>query len=98
MNLTTFKSDIERRRQATKTLSDSLELAQDMNNEVRTVSYLLHPPSLDECGLTSALRGYVEGFSERSKIQGQIGDSGRLRSAAARNGGGPVSDGAGVPH
>ena len=32
------------------------------------MSHLLHPPLLDEVGLDSALRWYMEGFSERSKI------------------------------
>ncbi len=36
--------------------------------EVRTVSHLLHPPLLDESGLMSAIRWYVEGFSKRSNI------------------------------
>lgn len=35
---------------------------------MRTLSYLLHPPLLDEAGLSSALRWYVEGFSKRSNI------------------------------
>ena len=35
---------------------------------IRTLSYLLHPPFLDEAGLVSALRWYVEGFSRRSGI------------------------------
>jgi signal transduction histidine kinase len=39
-----------------------------MSREIRTISHLLHPPLLDESGLTSALRWYVEGFAERSKI------------------------------
>jgi two-component system, NarL family, sensor kinase len=37
-------------------------------SEIRTVSYLLHPPLLDEVGLKSALEDYVSGFGERSKI------------------------------
>jgi PAS domain S-box-containing protein len=37
--------------------------------ETRTVSYLLHPPLLDEAGLASAIRWYVEGFAERSGIE-----------------------------
>ena len=39
------------------------------SRELRTVSYLLHPPYLDEAGLGLALRYYVEGFEERSGIQ-----------------------------
>jgi two-component system NarL family sensor kinase len=39
-----------------------------MTSEVRTISHLLHPPLLDEAGLSSALRWYVDGFALRSKI------------------------------
>lgn len=37
--------------------------------EIRTLSYLLHPPLLDDFGLVHAMREYVDGFSERSGIQ-----------------------------
>ena len=37
--------------------------------ETRTISYLLHPPMLDEAGLGSAARWYVDGFSRRSGIK-----------------------------
>jgi PAS domain S-box-containing protein len=47
----------------TKSLSD------DLSREIRTFSYLLHPPLLDEAGLESALRWYVDGFSKRSAIK-----------------------------
>jgi len=69
MNLTTMLTEIERLTQIKNAASDSLELAQEMSKEVRTVSYLLHPPLLDEAGLASALRWYVQGFSERGTIQ-----------------------------
>jgi signal transduction histidine kinase len=36
--------------------------------QIRTMSHLLHPPLLDEMGLFSALRWYVEGFAKRSGI------------------------------
>ncbi|HEU0005568.1 MAG TPA: ATP-binding protein, partial [Terriglobia bacterium] len=36
--------------------------------EIRTLSYLLHPPILDQAGLASALRWYIDGFSKRSGI------------------------------
>jgi PAS domain S-box-containing protein len=45
------------------------KLSDDLSREIRTLSYLLHPPLLDEAGLESALRWYVEGFSQRSKIK-----------------------------
>jgi signal transduction histidine kinase len=46
----------------------SQQLSDDLSKEIRTLSYLLHPPLLDEAGLTSALQWYVEGFSKRSTI------------------------------
>jgi signal transduction histidine kinase len=51
MNLNTVGTDIDRLSQTAKAVSDSVALAQEMNKEVRTVSYLLHPPLLDEAGL-----------------------------------------------
>ena len=50
-------------------LADSLALAGAVSRELRTQSYLLHPPLLDERGLRSALRWFVEGFTARSGIQ-----------------------------
>src|SRR5437899_3475386 len=51
-----------------KLLLESLELAGQSAREIRTLSYLLHPPLLDELGLTSALYYYAEGFAKRSGI------------------------------
>lgn len=53
---------------AGKLFDDCRELADAAAREIRTVSYLMHPPLLDEAGLVSALRWFVRGFSERSKI------------------------------
>jgi signal transduction histidine kinase len=50
-------------------VSDSLIMADLCNSEIRTISYLLHPPLLDEVGLASAISWYVEGFSQRSGIR-----------------------------
>jgi PAS domain S-box-containing protein len=44
------------------------ELVQQLHREIRTTSYLLHPPLLDETGLPSALSWYVQGLSERSGL------------------------------
>jgi signal transduction histidine kinase len=44
------------------------DVLQQSIREVRTVSYLLHPPLLDEAGLATALRCYVDGYVERSGI------------------------------
>ncbi len=38
-------------------------------SEVRTISYLLHPPLLEELGLAGVLPWYITGFSERSRIR-----------------------------
>ncbi|HYU45869.1 MAG TPA: PAS domain S-box protein [Terriglobales bacterium] len=56
----------------TKALSESLALADQCLNDTRTVSHLLHPPLLDQVGLLSALRWYVQGFVERSDIRVQL--------------------------
>ncbi len=68
MNLAAVGSDIERLQVAANTVNDSAALVQELSNEVRTISHLLHPPLLDEAGLASALRWYTEGFAQRSKI------------------------------
>jgi PAS domain S-box-containing protein len=50
-------------------LEENLSLIGQACAEIRTVSYLLHPPLLDEAGLESALKWYIDGFAERSKIK-----------------------------
>src|SRR6185437_3549107 len=49
-------------------LSESRDLVQRCLQETRTLSYLLHPPLLDEMGFASAAKWYVQGFAERSGI------------------------------
>lgn len=50
-------------------LKDCLMLLDDSISETRTISHLLHPPLLDEAGLNSAARWFVEGFAKRSGIE-----------------------------
>jgi signal transduction histidine kinase len=50
-------------------LDDANALADEALKEIRTTSYLLHPPLLDEAGFASAARWFVEGFSKRSNIK-----------------------------
>jgi signal transduction histidine kinase len=63
-----------------RALAESRSLAEQCSREVRTLAYLLHPPLLDEAGLVSAVRWYVEGFTKRSGIDVvmNLGEVGRL--------------------
>jgi len=53
---------------AQQVLSEAVGLIRKIEDEIRTLSYLLHPPLLDEFGLRSALSWYAEGFTRRSGI------------------------------
>jgi PAS domain S-box-containing protein len=61
-------------------VTESLSLAEQCSHEIRTLSYLLHPPLLDELGLVSALRAYTTGYTQRTGIQVELkmGEIGRL--------------------
>jgi PAS domain S-box-containing protein len=73
MNLSALQdSAVQQNLRVSRLAADSLQLAEDLSREIRTLSYLLHPPLLDESGLTSALQWYVDGFSQRSKISVEI--------------------------
>lgn len=50
-------------------LSDSIQYLEQSIAETRTLSHLLHPPLLDEVGLTSAAKWYIEGFAQRSGVE-----------------------------
>jgi PAS domain S-box-containing protein len=68
---------------AARAISDNARLVEQVSSEIRTISHLLHPPLLDLAGLSSALRWYVDGFSERSNIKVDLeipADLGRLPS------------------
>jgi signal transduction histidine kinase len=83
MNLSLVRNDVERMSGIISALNDSENLVREMSSEVRTISHLLHPPLLDEAGLCSALRWYVDGFSQRSGIRLDLNipdDFGRLPS------------------
>jgi len=57
------------------------ETVQQLHREIRTASYLLHPPLLDETGLASALSWYVQGLVQRSGLDINLSipdDFGRL--------------------
>jgi len=71
MNLHAVQDKVfgEKPRQA---LLESLSLAERCSQEIRTLSYLLHPPLLDELGLMSALRSYTAGYTQRTGIQTEL--------------------------
>jgi two-component system NarL family sensor kinase len=52
-----------------RAVSENASLLEQASREIRTISYLLHPPLLEVAGLASALAWYVDGFSERSQIK-----------------------------
>jgi PAS domain S-box-containing protein len=82
MNLTLLESENGQvTRNAARAIKESLSLVAQLSNDLRTISHLLHPPLLDEVGLSSGLRLYLEGFTERSKIKVELDlpdDFGRL--------------------
>jgi PAS domain S-box-containing protein len=70
MNLVPLEQSLAKQNpELDKLAVSSIGLVDELSKELRTMSHLLHPPLLDEAGLKSALRWYVEGFAERSGIQ-----------------------------
>jgi PAS domain S-box-containing protein len=62
-------------------VEETERLVQQLEKEIRTTSYLLHPPLLDEAGLCSALSWHVEGLNKRSDVHTSLeiaSDFGRL--------------------
>ena len=59
-------------------MQESLDLVGQLSKEIRTLSYLLHPPLLDETGLSEALRWYLQGLAERSDLKIRLGVSENL--------------------
>lgn len=72
MNLAAVGTDIDRLLKTAATVNSSAALVQELSREIRTISYLLHPPLLDDAGLGPALHWYVDGFAERSEIKVEL--------------------------
>lgn len=68
---------------AQRLLDESLSMAEECSRQMRTISHLLHPPLLDELGLESALRWYIDGFARRSGIRVTIEVDERCRHLGA---------------
>ena len=62
------RSSVPLEKKARLALSEARRVLREMSKEIRTLSYLLHPPVLDELGLASAVKEYAHGFGERSGI------------------------------
>jgi two-component system NarL family sensor kinase len=70
MNIAALQSQSDKLDSAgARAISENAAMVEQISREIRTISHLLHPPLLDLAGLASALRWYVDGFSERSKIR-----------------------------
>jgi signal transduction histidine kinase len=67
MNLEMFAT-----RRTDDLLEEAIQLLDQSIAETRTISHLLHPPLLDEAGLASAAKWYLEGFALRSGIEVKI--------------------------
>jgi len=73
MNLSTLLSKASKLGpDAAKAVEENRNLVDQALRDIRTMSYLLHPPLLDEIGLASALQWYLGGFAERSKIAASL--------------------------
>ncbi len=70
MNLARIVAEVKKDApQAAKYAEETHDLVQQLSQDVRTTSYLLHPPLLDESGLSSALGWYIEGLEKRTNLQ-----------------------------
>ena len=83
MNLAAMTQHVTKNPILGKSVEDSQSLVQQLSKEIRTTSYMLHPPLLDENGLTEAIHWYMQGLTERSGLQVDLNiaeDFGRLPS------------------
>lgn len=81
MNLASITQHAGRNARVGKSLQECHELVHQLTNEIRTMSYLLHPPLLDENGLSGAIQWYIQGLAERSGLKIELSmpkDFGRL--------------------
>lgn len=69
MGLAVLEERLKQNQCTSDVLLEIAALADQALQEIRTTSYLLHPPLLDEAGFTSAAQWYVDGFGKRSGIK-----------------------------
>ena len=69
MNLASMTQQAKKNPALAEALDDTQNLVQQLNKEIRTTSYLLHPPLLDENGLPQAIQWYMQGLMERGDLK-----------------------------
>jgi len=72
LNLAAITSRVKRHAVIGNSIKESLDLIHQLSDEIRTLSYLLHPPLLDENGLSGAIEWYMAGLSERSGLRVEL--------------------------
>ena len=72
MNLVVLEGKLPPNQGTAGLLSEIEALADQALQEIRTTSYLLHPPLLDEAGFTSAAQWFIEGFAKRSGVKAKL--------------------------
>jgi signal transduction histidine kinase len=79
MNLGTIKRALTNADPKTlRAVKECQQLAEQCAREIRTLSYLLHPPLLEEFGLAMALQSYIEGLGKRSELEIHLDVDGAL--------------------
>jgi len=72
LNLAAIMPGVKRHPVIRKFMEESLDLIHQLSSEIRTMSYLLHPPLLDLTGLSGAIQWYVAGLAERSGLSIEV--------------------------
>jgi signal transduction histidine kinase len=72
MMLDGLKKTVAANEDARKSLTEATDLLRRVESEIRTLSYVLHPPLLDEMGLRSALSWFIDGFTKRTAIEVEV--------------------------
>ncbi len=82
INLDLLRANVPPSDRVAARCAECLKIADSCVTEVRTISYLMYPPLLDEMGLRQAIPWYVSGFEQRSGIKATVEipeNLGRLR-------------------
>ncbi|HLZ40769.1 MAG TPA: response regulator [Candidatus Sulfotelmatobacter sp.] len=69
MNLDQLEDESKNNVPLAQKVGEARELVQRVTQEIRTTSYLLHPPLLDESGIPAALKMYVDGLTQRTRLK-----------------------------